>query len=306
MPSRCSDAFPWRGRVGQHLGQGCQALALGPGPSVGAGQARRCRVVKRGVEAQAGDAGHAAAAERCQEFQGGKAAVAHHHQLAARQPAPGLQRQLPSPIRQLLVLPSALLAVALRRGERRQERQRPHPPCPGDRGQEHEAEPAQAACLDEVPMAGAYRVAINAFGCDALTPSALNRVVNAQHNGSGRHENVEQQSQQHTRCSPGAPFGTVEHAMAVDEPSLVHQAHDAQKAGHGMLARRQDGTGQQSFSVPPTPLKEQRRKRQDHRGEAGRQAGHGDVSWRGRVILTHRPLRRPSHCQASWKWPKSN
>jgi len=54
IPTRYCDAFPWCGRVGQHLGQGRQALALGPGPSVGAGQAGRCRVVKRGVKAQAG------------------------------------------------------------------------------------------------------------------------------------------------------------------------------------------------------------------------------------------------------------
>jgi len=94
--------------------------------------------------------------------------------------------------------------------------------------------------------------------------------------------------------------------MIVDEPSLAREAHDAQKAGHGALARRQDGAGQQHFSVPPTPLKEQRRERWDSRGKAGRQAGHGDVSWRGRDILTHRSLRRPLHHQANWKWPKSS
>jgi len=49
--------------------------------------------------------------------------------------------------------------------------------------------------------------------------------------------------------------------MVVDEPSFVREAHNAQKAGHGALARRQDGTGQQHFSVPPTPLKKQRRER---------------------------------------------
>ena len=49
--------------------------------------------------------------------------------------------------------------------------------------------------------------------------------------------------------------------MVVDEPSFVREAHDAQKAGHGTLAWRQDGTGQQHFSVPPTPLKKQRRER---------------------------------------------
>jgi len=56
-------------------------------------------------------------------------------------------------------------------------------------------------------------------------------------------------------------FGTAEHAMIVDEPSFAREAHDAQQAGHGALARCQDGTGQQHFSVPPTPLEEQRCKR---------------------------------------------
>lgn len=55
IPTRYCDAFPWCGRVGQHLGQGRQALALGPGSSVGAGQAGWCRVVEGGVKAQAGD-----------------------------------------------------------------------------------------------------------------------------------------------------------------------------------------------------------------------------------------------------------
>jgi len=41
IPTRHRDALPWRGRVDQHLGQGRQALALGPGSSVGAGQAGR-------------------------------------------------------------------------------------------------------------------------------------------------------------------------------------------------------------------------------------------------------------------------
>ena len=38
-----------------------------------------------------------------QELQGGKAAVGHQHQAPARQPAAGLQHQLPAPVGQLLV-----------------------------------------------------------------------------------------------------------------------------------------------------------------------------------------------------------
>ncbi len=61
--------------------------------------------------------------------------------------------------------------------------------------------------LCEVPMAGAHRIAVDTFGCNAPAPSALDCVVNvrqtpwfdAQHDGSGRHEDVEQQPQQRTR-----------------------------------------------------------------------------------------------------------
>ena len=90
------------------------------------------------------------------------------------------------------------------------------------------------------------------------------------------------------------------HRVAVDAlgcdalaPSAQGRVVDAQYDGAGR--HEHGGQQRQRFSVPPTPLKEQRRERGDHRGEAGRHAGHGDVSGRGRVTLTHRPLRRPSH-----------
>jgi hypothetical protein len=44
--------------------------------------------------------------------------------------------------------------------------------------------------------------------------------------------------------------------------------------------------------MPPTPLAEERREAQDHRGEAGRQAQHGGISWRGHASLAGHPLRR--------------
>ena len=116
-----------------------------------------------------------------QELQGGEAAVAQQHDLAPGQPAACLQGHLPRPVGQLLVPPAALAAVALRGGERGQERQRPDAPGPGDRGQQHQAEPAQAAGLDEVALRGADRVAVDALGADALAAAALDRVVDAQH-----------------------------------------------------------------------------------------------------------------------------
>jgi len=66
---------------------------------------------------QARDAGRAAAVDGCQELQGGKAAVGHDDQLAAGQPAAGLQHDLPPPVGQHLMLPPARLAAALQGGQ---------------------------------------------------------------------------------------------------------------------------------------------------------------------------------------------
>jgi hypothetical protein len=143
-------------------------------------------------------------------------------------------------------------------------------------------------------VAGAHGVAVDALGRDALAAAALDRVVEAQYNHPCRHEYADQQSQEQTRCSPGAPDSTVEHAVIVDEAALPAQPRDAQQARHGALAGCQDGAHQQHFSMPPRSLlHEHRREGQDDRGEAGRQAGHGDVSWRRPTTLAGRPLRHP-------------
>src|SRR4051812_8405719 len=144
------------------------------------------------VQPQAGDADQAAPDERREEVQGGEAAVAHQHDLAPGQPAARLESHLPRPVGQLLVAPAVLAAVPLRRGQSGEERQGPDPARPGDRGQEHQAEPAQAAGLDEVALRGTDRVAVDAFGADPLAAAALDRLVDAQHHGTGRREGVEQ------------------------------------------------------------------------------------------------------------------
>src|SRR3712207_4902715 len=73
--------------------------------------------------------------------------------------------------------PAVLAAVPLRGRQGGQERQRPDPPGPGDRDQHHQAEPAQAAGLDEVALRRAHGVAVDAFGADPLAAPALDRVV---------------------------------------------------------------------------------------------------------------------------------
>src|SRR3712207_8509348 len=60
--------------------------------------------------------------------------------------------------------PAVLAAVPLRGRQGGQERERPDPTGPGDRNQQHQAEPAQAAGLDEVALRGAHRITVDAFG----------------------------------------------------------------------------------------------------------------------------------------------
>ena len=161
VPAGHGQPLPRRAPVGQHLGQGRQARALGPRPAYCPGPARRRRPVEGGVEAQAGDADDLLPQQGGEELEGGEAAVGHQHQRPPRHPAAGLQDQLPPPVGELLVAQPALAAGPLRGGQSGQERQRPNPPGPGDPHQQHEAEPAQATRLDEVPVAGADGIAVD-------------------------------------------------------------------------------------------------------------------------------------------------
>ena len=173
--------------------------------------------------------------------------------------------------------PPTLLAAALRGRQRGQERQGPDAPRPWDWRQQHEAEPAQAACLDEVPVAGPHGITVDAYGRDAPAAPTLDGVVHAQHYRPGRHEGGNEQAEQQTRGRPWAPGGAVQHPVVVHEPPLTREACDPQDAGHGAMARCQDGTAQQHLGVTPTPLQEQGRKRQDERGKARWQVKHGSV-----------------------------
>ena len=199
--------------------------------------------------------------QRHQEIQRGEAAVAQQHDLAPGQPAACLERHLPRPVGQLLVPPAALAAVALRRCQRGQERQRPDAPRPRDRGQEHQAQPAQAAGLDEVALRGADRVAVDALGADPLAAATLDRVVDAQQHRAARGEGGDQEAEQQAGRRTGVPGGAVEHPMVVGEPPLPAEARDPQEAGHGALARGENGADQQQLGMAPCSLLP------EHRGE---------------------------------------
>jgi site-specific DNA recombinase len=259
VPARHGHAPPRRAPIGQHLGERRQAPALGPGAADRSGAARRRRLVEGGVEAETGDAGHAAPDEGGQKLEGGEPAVGHQHHLAPRHPSPGLQDQLAPPLGQPLVAPAVLAAGPLRGGERRQERQGPGPPGPGDRNQQHQADPAQPAGLDEVARRGADGVAVDALGADALAAPALDGVVEAEEDRAARREGIEQQPEEDARRRLPAPGGAVEHPVIADEPPFAREAADPQDGGHGARPGRQDGADQQHLGVPPTPLAEERR-----------------------------------------------
>ena len=293
----------------EDLRQARAPRALDARTSDRAGPARRRRIVEGRVEAQAGDDRHAAVAQGGQEGKRRKAAVGHQHEVAPRQPAARLEDELAPDCEQRLV-PAALLAAgALGGHEGGEEGQRPDPPCPGNRGQQHQAEPAQAAGLDEVAAGGADRITIDAAGPDALAPAPLDRVVEAQHHRAARRERRDQVPEQDAGAGVGRPGGAVEDAVEVDEATLMGTAHDTQQAGDRASARSQDGAQEQDPGVAPGAVDEQRREGQDDPGEAGGQVRHGGVSWskqrqptrHGRFV-TPDPLSPPTR----QKWPKSS
>ena len=70
----------------------------------------------------------------------------------------------------------------------------------------------------------------------------------------------------------GAPHSPAEHPMIVHEVPLAAEPRDAQQAGHGPLTRCQERADEQNLSVLPGALDEERCKRDNDPGEAGRQA----------------------------------
>src|SRR3954453_21156560 len=166
----------------------------------------------------------------------------------------------------------------------------------------HQAEPAQTARLDEVAVAGADRVAVDPLGLDVFAAPALDGVAEAKDDRPLWHEGVQQQPEQHTRCGTPAPGGAVEDAMIVHEPPLPAEPGHAENAGHRALARCQNGSDQQHLGMAPTPLEEQRRKAEDHFGEAGWQSELGS----GPVAGTPQPNRIPAPLLQARKWPNSS
>ena len=174
-----------------------------------------------------------------------------------RQPARGLEQALPGPVGQLLVRPAPLLGIPFRGRQHGQERQRPHAPRPGDRGQERQRHPAQPACLDEVAMAGAHGVAIDPAGRDALTPASFQRVIHPDHHRPGWREGGDQHSEQHPRCGASRPVRLVQHTVIAGEPWAAILTGRAQGgADRASMQSKQSALDQHRHPAPSRPGKQ--------------------------------------------------
>ncbi len=181
------------------------------------------------IETQARDqAGLEQALDLGQQLQSGKAVVSDKDQLASRQPASEQPNQLPSSFDEALMTTTALVVEALGGAKDAQKRQGPNPLGPGDRGQQHATELSQAADFDKVGMGRANRIAIDAPGFDLPSPSALDRVIESEHEGlPPRDENGEHEPKQEATGFERGPSGAIENAVIGLKMRLIGFAHDA-------------------------------------------------------------------------------
>lgn len=114
------------------------------------------------------------------QFQDRVATISHHHQGSVGQPTTQLEDNLPGPVGEFLGPPALALVVALPGGQGGEHRQGPDPLHPGDEGQPHQTNPAQAAGFDQVAVAGVYRIPVDTPGANAPTPRALQGLVHAE------------------------------------------------------------------------------------------------------------------------------
>ena len=101
-----------------------------------------------------------------EELQGSVSAIPDDDQTSVWLPAMHDADELSRPERQRLVAPTPLVRAALGRGQRCEKRQRPDSTCPRDGRKQVQRDPAQPAYLDEMAMAGADWIAIDACRSD--------------------------------------------------------------------------------------------------------------------------------------------
>jgi len=149
---------------------------------------------------------------------------------------------MPSPVR---------VGISLGRRQRSQERQSPDAPGPGDLRQDHDREPAQAARLDEMAMAGAGWIAVNSAGGNLGTPASLQRVVQADNDGPARNEGADQQAKQASCGLAAGPTAAIKYAVIVGEMRILVQTSNAKRGCQGPASGAEHGTDQQHQHTPP-------------------------------------------------------
>jgi hypothetical protein len=128
----------------------------------------------------------------------------------------------------------ALLMIALRWRQHRQKGQGPHTASPGDRGQEHQGNPAQSMGFHQKLLAGTNRITIDT-PCGNLAPSAaLDGFVDAQdHWLLSWNKQTHQQPQQQATQFSTRPFGTTrargDSSGTACRPSIPSLARERQR-----------------------------------------------------------------------------
>ena len=175
------------------------------------------------------------------------------------QPAAQLQDHLPGPVSELFVAASALPVVAFRGRQHGEKGQGPIASRPGDMAQPHQGDPAQATGLDQVAPAGTRRIAVDAQGFDFRAAAPFQGFVDAEDQRTiALIQVLEQQHEQDASRLAGRPHRPIEHLMVAGVVEVVAAAHDAQRRGHGALARGQYRADQQNLGFQPGRVAKQR------------------------------------------------
>jgi hypothetical protein len=179
----------------------------------------------------------------------------------------------------LLVRPAALPCEPLRGRQHGQERQRPDAARPRYRRQQGQRHPAQAAGLDEMAVAGAHGVTVDAARRYALAPAPLQRVVHADDHGTARREDGDQQPEQHLRRGAGRPARPVQHAVVAGEAGRSVPPRRAQGGADCAPVQGEQGALDQHRHPAPGRRGEQagerRQPRREQSGGRGRGRKHG-------------------------------
>ena len=100
---------------------------------------------------------------------------------------------------------------------------------------------------------GTHRVAVDAPSLDLRTAAPFQGFVDAENQGTiALIQVLEQQHEQDAGRRTGRPYRPVEHLMVAGVVEVVAAAHDAQRRGHGALARGQYRPEQQHLGFPPS------------------------------------------------------